>query len=79
VPHGILQVYINILLYENVFQNPVIFGTQDSLSPEQSLKVNFTSFLASNLLAQFSFQIVIQILGLESKMVCGNLALLPFR
>jgi hypothetical protein len=38
------------------------------------LNVNFTAFLASNLLAQFSRQIVIQILGLESKKVCGNLA-----
>jgi hypothetical protein len=25
-----------IILYENVFQNPELFGTQDSLSPEQS-------------------------------------------
>jgi hypothetical protein len=37
-------------------------------------KVNVTAFLASNLIAQFSRQIVDQILGLESKKVCGNLA-----
>jgi hypothetical protein len=36
--------------------------------------VNFTAFLASNLIAQFSRQIVVQILGLESPKVCGNLA-----
>jgi hypothetical protein len=30
-----LQVFI-IILYENVFQNPVILNTQLSLSPEQS-------------------------------------------
>jgi hypothetical protein len=35
-----------------------------------------TAFLASNLLAQFSRQIVIQILGMASPKVCGNLALL---
>jgi hypothetical protein len=35
VPHAILQVCI-ILLYENVFQNPELFPTQVSLSPEQS-------------------------------------------
>jgi hypothetical protein len=35
---------------------------------------SFTALLASNLLAQFSRQIVIQILGLESPNVCGNLA-----
>jgi hypothetical protein len=35
---------------------------------------SFTALLASNLLAQFSRQIVIQILGLESSKVCGNLA-----
>jgi hypothetical protein len=35
--------------------------------------VNVTAFLASNLLAQFSRQIFVQILGLESKKVCGNL------
>jgi hypothetical protein len=29
--------------------------------------VNFTAFLASNMLAQFSRQIVVQILGLELK------------
>jgi hypothetical protein len=40
---------------------------------------SFTALLASNLLAQFSRQIVIQILGLESPKVCGNLALLRFR
>jgi hypothetical protein len=34
----------------------------------------FTALLASNLLAQFSRQIVIQILGLELPKVCGNLA-----
>jgi hypothetical protein len=39
-----------------------------------TLKVNFTAFLASNLLAQFSRQLFIQILGLELKKVCGNLA-----
>jgi hypothetical protein len=36
--------------------------------------VNFTAFLASNLIAQFSRQIVVQILDLESPKVCGNLA-----
>jgi hypothetical protein len=35
---------------------------------------SFAAFLASNLLAQFSRQSVIQILGLESPKVCGNLA-----
>jgi hypothetical protein len=38
---------------------------------------SFTALLASNLLAQFSRQIVIQILGLESPKVCGNLAVRP--
>jgi hypothetical protein len=38
---------------------------------------SFTALLASNLLAQFSHQIVIQILGLESPKVCGNLAVRP--
>jgi hypothetical protein len=36
--------------------------------------VNFTAFLASNLIAQFSRQIVVQILDLESPKVCWNLA-----
>jgi hypothetical protein len=36
-----------------------------------TLNVNFTAFLASNLLAQFSRQIVVQILGLESKRFVG--------
>jgi hypothetical protein len=35
VPHGILQVVI-IIVYENVFQIPVIFRTSISLSPQQS-------------------------------------------
>jgi hypothetical protein len=35
VPHAILQVFI-IILYGNVFQNPELFPTQVSLSPEQS-------------------------------------------
>jgi hypothetical protein len=35
---------------------------------------SFTALLASNLLAQFSRQIFIQILALESPKVCGNLA-----
>jgi hypothetical protein len=35
------------------------------------------AFLASNLLAQFSRQIVVQILGMESPKVCGNLAIRP--
>jgi hypothetical protein len=35
VPHEILRV-CNTILYENVFQNPELFGTQVSLSPEQS-------------------------------------------
>jgi hypothetical protein len=30
-----LQVF-TIILYQNVFQNPELFGTQVSLSPEQS-------------------------------------------
>jgi hypothetical protein len=38
---------------------------------------SFTALLASNLLAQFSRHIVIQILGLESPKVCGNLAVRP--
>jgi hypothetical protein len=38
---------------------------------------SFTALLASNLLAQFSRPIVIQILGLESPKVCGNLAVRP--
>jgi hypothetical protein len=38
---------------------------------------SFTALLASNLLAQFSRQIVIQIIGLESPKVCGNLAVRP--
>jgi hypothetical protein len=38
---------------------------------------SFTALLASNLLGQFSGQIVIQILGLESTKVCGNLAIRP--
>jgi hypothetical protein len=33
---------------------------------------SFTALLATNLLAQFSRQNVIQILGLESPKVCGN-------
>jgi hypothetical protein len=35
VPHEILQVF-NIILYENELQNPELFPTQVSLSPEQS-------------------------------------------
>jgi hypothetical protein len=35
MPHGTLQVFI-IILYDNVFQNPELFRTQVSLSPEQS-------------------------------------------
>jgi hypothetical protein len=35
VPQVILQVFI-IMLYENVFQNPELFPTQVSLSPEHS-------------------------------------------
>jgi hypothetical protein len=38
---------------------------------------SFTALLASNLLAQFSRQKIIQILGLESPKVCGNLAVRP--
>jgi hypothetical protein len=38
---------------------------------------SFTALLASNLLAQFSRQIVIQIIGLEAPKVCGNLAVRP--
>jgi hypothetical protein len=38
---------------------------------------SFTALLASNLLAQFSRQIVIQILGLDSPKVFGNLAIRP--
>jgi hypothetical protein len=37
----------------------------------------FIALLASNLLAQFSRQIVIKILGLVSPKVCGNLAVRP--
>jgi hypothetical protein len=39
---------------------------------------SFTALLASNLLAQFSRQIFIQILGLELPKVCGNLAVCHF-
>jgi hypothetical protein len=48
-------------------ENVSIFlgGHRDSSS-------SFTALLASNLLAQFSRQIVIQILGLESPKVCGK-------
>jgi hypothetical protein len=48
VPHGILQVFI-LILYENLFQNPELFPTQVSLSPEQStlaeikINVNFAA------------------------------------
>jgi hypothetical protein len=38
LPQGILQVFIHIF-YENVFQNPELFPTQVSLSPEQSTLV----------------------------------------
>jgi hypothetical protein len=38
---------------------------------------SFAALFALNLLAQFSRQIVIQILGLESPKVCGNLAVRP--
>jgi hypothetical protein len=38
MPHGTLQVFI-IILYDNVFQNPELFRTQVSLSPEQSTLV----------------------------------------
>jgi hypothetical protein len=37
-PHVMLQVF-TIILYQNVFQNPELFGTQVSLSPEQSTLV----------------------------------------
>jgi hypothetical protein len=33
MPHGTLQVFI-IILYENVIQNPELFRTQVSFSPE---------------------------------------------
>jgi hypothetical protein len=36
--HGTLQVFI-LILYENAFQNPELFPTQVSLSPEQSTLV----------------------------------------
>jgi hypothetical protein len=39
--------------------------------------VIFDFFLASNFLAQFSRQIVIQILSMKSQKVCGNLAIRP--
>jgi hypothetical protein len=48
-------------------------GHRDSLDSPTS----FTALLASNLLAQFYRQIVIQILGLESPKVCGNHAVRP--
>jgi hypothetical protein len=38
---------------------------------------SFTALLATKLLAQFSRQNVIQILGLESPKVCRNLAVHP--
>jgi hypothetical protein len=38
VPQVIIQVFV-IMLYENVFQNPELFPTQDSLSPEKSTLV----------------------------------------
>jgi hypothetical protein len=40
---------------------------------------SFTTLLASNLLAQFSRQMFIQILDLESPKVCGNLAVRPLK
>jgi hypothetical protein len=39
---------------------------------------SFTALLASNLLAQFSRQIFIQIFGLESPKVCENLAVASY-
>jgi hypothetical protein len=50
-----------------------IGGQRDSRDSATS----FTALLASNLLAQFSRQIVIQILGLESPKFCGTLAVRP--
>jgi hypothetical protein len=41
----------------------------------EATPTSFTALLASNLLAQFSRQIVIQILGLESPTVCGGISL----
>jgi hypothetical protein len=48
VPREILRVF-NTILYENEFQNPELFPTQVSLSPEQSTLVgnlNSDSFSA---------------------------------
>jgi hypothetical protein len=46
VPHGILQVSINIL-YKNVFQNPEIFLTQVSLSSKQSTLLPWPAYCSS--------------------------------
>jgi hypothetical protein len=54
-------------LFDFLFQD---FRGGDSRDSSTS----FTALLASNLLAPFSRQILIQILGLESPKVCGNLA-----
>jgi hypothetical protein len=57
----------NVSAYISVY---IFGGHWDSRDSPTS----FTALLALNLLAQFSRQIVIQILGLVSPKVCGNLA-----
>jgi hypothetical protein len=55
MPHGTLQVFI-IILYENVFQNPELFPTQVSLSPEQSTlrAVGKNTFISIKLLINYN-------------------------
>jgi hypothetical protein len=60
----------NVSVY--FFRRPRSWDSQDS-------PTSFTALLASNLLAQFSRQIVIQILSLESPKVCRNLAVHSFK
>jgi hypothetical protein len=48
---------------------------QNKLQTSNVMTIN--CFLASNMLAQFSRQIVAQILGMASPIVCGNLAIYP--
>jgi hypothetical protein len=51
MPHGILRVFLNTILYENVFQNPELFPTQVSLSPKQSTLATFMQITIVSLLA----------------------------
>jgi hypothetical protein len=54
VPCEILRVF-NTILYENEFQNPELFPTQVSLSPEQStLALRFTAKLTLHIMLRES-------------------------